>query len=477
MYFPGASVFEIRLIMYKFLKKVPLFADLSDEDLENLCQDAQEIKVTEGEELFAEGSSGDHAYVIQGGELEISKLVNGQEVLLAVRREGEVIGEMALLQHAPRMASARARSQAQVLSIGFRQLDHLLNTNPKVARTMLQTITTRWRATQAMLRRSEKMAQLGSLAAGMAHELNNPATAALRGAEQLRGTFADAQDTFLKLDELELNTDQLDNLMIFSAKIQSAASSPRDLAALSRSDRESEIEEWMEDNKIENAWDLAPNLVNLDIDVKELKRLAKQYSYEQLPLIIAWLTNTYTVFSLIQEIGEGARRITEIVNALKSYTFLDQAPTQEIDIHNGIDNTLVLLRNKLKRGITVNREYAQNMPKINAYGSELNQVWTNLIDNAIDAMDGKGELTIRTSSEGKWVTVEIIDNGEGIPPEMQESIFDPYFTTKPRGKGTGLGLEISRKIITDKHLGEISVKSIPGETRFRIRIPLNFEAA
>lgn len=475
MHLTGAPIFEIGIIMYEFLRKLPLFADLSDDDLENLCLDAEEIEVAEGEELFAEGSSGDHAYVIQAGEFDIIKQVHGQEILLAVRRAGEVIGEMALLQRAPRMASARSRNKAQVLSIGFEQLDHLINKNPNVARTMLQTITSRWRATQAMLRRSEKMAQLGSLAAGMAHELNNPATAALRGAEQLRGIFEVAQNNFLSLDELELSKEQLDYLINFSEEIQLAASSPSDLTALIRSDKESEVEEWLENHHFVNSWEQAPDLVNLLIDVNRLNKIAKRYSPKQLPHIILWITNTYSVLSLIQEIGEGARRISDIVNALKSYSYLDQAPTQEVNIHDGIDNTLILLRNKLKQGIVVRREYAENLPKINAYGSELNQVWTNLIDNAVDAMEGKGELIIRTKQEGKWVSVEIIDNGEGIPLEMQKSIFDPYFTTKPRGKGTGLGLDISRKIITDKHLGEIKLISKPGETKFIVKIPLNFE--
>jgi signal transduction histidine kinase len=309
----------------------------------------------------------------------------------------------------------------------------------------------------------------------MAHELNNPATAVLRGAEQLRCTFVEAQKNFLNLHDLDLSNEQLDNLLNFSEEIQSAASSPNDLDALERSDRETEIEEWLEGNQIEDPWDLAPTLVNLEFDVKRMMGIAEDFSVEQLPAVISWITNTYTVLSLIEEIGEGAGRISEIVNALKSYSYLDQAPTQEVDVHDGIDNTLVLLRNKLKEGVVVQREYAQEMPKINAHGSELNQVWTNLIDNAIDAMDGKGELTIRTSHEGKWVTVEIIDNGEGIPPEIQENIFDVYFTTKPSGKGTGLGLDISRKIITDKHLGEIKVDSTPGETIFTVKIPYNFE--
>ena len=460
--------------MYEFLRKVPLFTNLSDEDLDNLCQDAQEIDIPAGVELFAEGSEGDRAYVIQGGELDIIKKTHGQEVLLAVRREGEVIGEMALLQQAPRMASARARSDASVLSIGFEHLDNLLNTNPNAARTMLQTITSRWRATQTMLRQSEKMAQLGSLAAGMAHELNNPATAALRGAEQLRSIISDTQKIFLELNNIELKDEQLDYLITESSRIRNKAKSPPVFDVLQRSDEESDIEIWLENFGIEKPWELAPNLVSIEYNGEKLDKIANKFSESQMPHILPWISNLYSIYSLIQEIREGARRISELVDALKSYSYLDQAPTQAVNIHQGIDNTLVLLRNKLKQGINVRKVYAEELPDINAYGSELNQVWTNLIDNAIDAMDGHGELIIRTSLLEDWVTVEIIDSGAGIPKEIQDKIFNPYFTTKPPGKGTGLGLEISKKIIVDKHMGDIQVNSKPGETKFTIKLPLNF---
>ncbi|MEK6256635.1 MAG: ATP-binding protein [Chloroflexota bacterium] len=461
--------------MYEFLKKVPLFANLTDDDLDNLCQDAKEIDLPMGTELFAEGSDGNRAFVIQSGELDIVKVAHGQEVLLAIRREGEVIGEMALLQDAPRMAGARARSDVQLLSIGFGQLDNLLDTNPAAARTMLQTITSRWRATQTMLRQSEKMAQLGSLAAGMAHELNNPATAALRGAEQLQQTIDQIQSTFLDLNSVGLSNEQVDILIQLSTEIQTTAASPDSLDALSRSDQESEQEEWLESNKINNGWEVAPNLVSSKFDLPELEKLKAQFADFQLGNVVVWISNTYSVFSIVEEIGQGAERITELVNALKSYSYLDQAPTQAVDVHEGINNTLVLLRNKLKKAVNVERQFDESLPKINAYGSELNQVWTNLIDNAVDAMNEKGTLTIKTEHDSKWVTVTITDSGEGIPDEIQKKIFDPYFTTKPPGKGTGLGLDISRKIITDKHMGEISLKSKPGETSFIIKLPLNFE--
>lgn len=461
--------------MYQFLKKVPLFANLSDEDLDKLCEGANEIDLPKDAELFKEGSQGDRAFIIQSGELDIIKVAQGQEVLLAIRRAGEVVGEMALLQNAPRMAGARARADTKLLSIGFDQLDKLLNTNPAAARTMLQTITSRWRATQSMLQRSEKMSQLGSLAAGMAHELNNPATAALRGAEQLQQSIDQIQTIFFNLNKVGLYNEQVDQLIQLNLEIQSAAALTDDLDALSRSDLETELEDWLEENQVTDAWEIAPNLVAAKLNIQKLEQIKANFTDKQLEHILVWVANVYSVFSIVEEIGQGAERITELVNALKSYSYLDQAPTQAVDVHAGINNTLVLLRNKLKKSVTVMREFDKSLPKINAYGSELNQVWTNLIDNAVDAMNEQGMLTIKTEHDSEWIIVTITDSGAGIPEDIQKKIFTPYFTTKPPGKGTGLGLDISRKIITDKHKGEISVHSEPGKTSFIIKLPLNFD--
>jgi predicted CoA-binding protein len=192
--------------------------------------------------------------------------------------------------------------------------------------------------------------------------------------------------------------------------------------------------------------------------------------------VINWLSATYSVYSLLLEIGQGAERISDIVKSLKTYSYLDQAPVQAVDVHEGLDNTLVMLRSKLKEGITVRRDYATDLPKIQAYGSELNQVWTNIIDNAIDALDGEGEITLRTRRQNDdWIVVEILDNGPGIPAEIKSRIFDAFFTTKPVGKGTGLGLDISYKIVVDKHRGDIKVFSQPGKTSFQVYLPINFE--
>ena len=243
------------------------------------------------------------------------------------------------------------------------------------------------------------------------------------------------------------------------------------MSALARGDREAELEAWLEAQGVEEPWEVAPALVNLGYDCDGLGPAHRQLCAGPVPAVIDWLNCTYISYSLLEEIGQGTERISEIVKALKTYTFMDQAPVQDVDVHAGLDNTLVMLRSKLKAGITVHREYAPDVPRIQAYGSELNQVWTNLIDNAIDAMNGQGEITLRTGYDDQWVIVELEDNGPGIPEAVLPHIFDPFFTTKAPGQGTGMGLNISHNIVVQKHHGRIDVTSRPGQTRFEVRLP------
>jgi signal transduction histidine kinase/predicted CoA-binding protein len=460
---------------YSFLRKVPFFADLPDKDLEQLCQMVEEVHLSAGELLFTEGSMGDRAYVIKEGQIEIYKNSGGRNVQLAVRQAGEVIGEISLLESSPRSASGRALTDSLLLAISQEQFDRMLDASPKAARTMLHTVSARLRSTEILLSQSDKMAQLGTLTAGIAHELNNPAAAARRGAEQLSLTLAHLQQVENQIHRLHLNSDQLTALSALGEEIRQAVSRSSNLDSLARNDLESELEDWLEEEGVENSWELAPALAGLGYDSTHLGQLLSSYATESIPVIIQWITDTSSAANLLDEIGQGTARISEIVKALKSYVYLDQAPVQEVDIHAGLENTLVVLRHKLKQGIEVSRKFDPNLPRIQAYASELNQVWTNIIDNAIDAMNGKGELTIRTQYKDPWVVVDIADNGTGIPKEVQEKLFNPFFTTKPMGKGTGLGLNISYNII-HKHGGDIKVISRPGETHFEIWLPLNFEA-
>jgi PAS domain S-box-containing protein len=320
----------------------------------------------------------------------------------------------------------------------------------------------------------EKMASLGKLSAGMAHELNNPAAAAQRGAAQLQATFAKWQGVQLRMGKLCLDEKLTAKVMELDEVATVRARKPAELNALIRSDREVALEEWLHEHDIDAPVEVVPALVSLGYDLGDLNALASVFDRSQLPVVIDWLSFKYSIYSLVSEIGLGTSRIVELVKALKTYTYMDRAPVQSVDVREGLDNTLIILHNKLKRGVTVLREYADDLPVIQAYASELNQVWTNIIDNAIDAMGGKGKLIVRARREDQWVVVEIEDDGPGIPKDIQTKIFDPFFTTKGPGDGTGLGLNISRNLIVKKHQGQISVMSSPGGTCFAVRLPIDF---
>jgi signal transduction histidine kinase len=305
----------------------------------------------------------------------------------------------------------------------------------------------------------------------MAHELNNPASAAQRSSGQMKEMFRRLQILNVQLGGLNLEQEQLEKVKELDELAQERARQPVNLDALTRSDREAEFEQWLEKQGVEKAWELSPALVDLGYQETELSTLKDYFTQDQFPVVTDWLSSTHTVYSLLSEISLGTNRISEIVKALKTYTYMDKAPVQNVDVHEGLDNTLIILHNKLKKGITVQRQYEKKMPTIQANGGELNQVWTNIIDNAIDAMAGKGTLVLRTRMEDEWVVVEVEDDGPGIPKAIQAKIFDPFFTTKATGEGTGLGLNISRNLVVQKHHGLISVSSEPGKTCFTVRLP------
>jgi len=322
----------------------------------------------------------------------------------------------------------------------------------------------------AALVQSEKLATLGRLSAGMAHELNNPAAAAQRGGAQLRGIVARTCSAFFELVDRGLSPDDASLLAELVAEGAALARTPTELDPIGRADREADIEDWLDERGLDRAWDLAEPVVSLGFTVEDLDRLGARFSPDQLPSVLQLLADAHTAFVLVEQITHGSQRISEIVTALKEYSFMDRAPVQEIDVHDGLDNTLIMLQGKLKRGVHVERVYAGDLPRIDTRGSELNQVWTNLIDNAVDAMDGTGHLTVRTAAEEGGVVVEIEDDGPGIPAEVLDKVFDPFFTTKGPGEGTGLGLSIVFNIVRDFG-GSVEVASRPGSTTFRVHLP------
>jgi signal transduction histidine kinase len=312
------------------------------------------------------------------------------------------------------------------------------------------------------------------MAAGLAHELNNPAAAIGRSTKEAREAFRESSRA-VKLGELEMSPAERAFVAGLPAEVAKRAEGASTLDSLERSDKEDEVALWLEDHGVEQAWELSPTLVGTDLDTDWLEDLAGRLSNKDAPGgVLVWLASEISGDVLLREIQQASVRISELVGAVKSYSHMDRASRNEADVHEGLDNTLVMLDHKLKKGnVRVTREYEENLPRVCAHGSELNQVWTNLIDNAIDAVEGNGNIKIHTAYENDQVFVEISDDGPDIPEEIRDRIFEPFFTTKDVGKGTGLGLDVSYRIVVGRHGGDIRVASKPGDTRFQARLPMD----
>jgi signal transduction histidine kinase len=453
------------------LRAVPLFADLTDEDLDCLEQGATIVELEPGQSLFNEGDDGDQAYVITDGEIDIVKVTGEREVLLARRMPGEVIGEMALLDSAPRMATGKAAEKTTLIAIPKSQMDALLDSSATAAKALFSVLLARWRQTEASLRQSERMVQLGTLTAGLAHELNNPAAAIARASGLLSPELDAFGRSIAALGGVELSDEQRVEIEEW---LTAAAAPGQTMGALERSERETELDVALTAAGCAEPWAMAPPLAMAGWTPAMVEDVHDRY-VEAAPVILDAVSMTYNVSELLREINEGASRMSEIVGALKSYTHLDQAPLQEVDVRKGLEDTLLILKTKLK-DIDVELEF-EEVPKIMAYASELNQVWTNLIDNAADAIHQTGRDTgtvvLRTMPGDGSVIVEVEDDGSGIDPADVDRIFDAFFTTKPPGSGTGLGLDISYSIVVHKHRGQITVDSEPGRTTFRVELPVD----
>jgi len=455
------------------LRTVPLLAELGADAIDRLAEMARVVDVSPGTILMREGEAADGLFVVLDGQFDVTKRVGPDDVQVGAVGPGEVVGEMALLERGPRTASVRATEAGHTLFIGRDAFVGLMTTDPGIALAMVQTLARRLRATQAMLEQREKLASLGTLAAGLAHELNNPAAAMRRSASLLRGAFRELVAASRSLAEASLDEAGRDAIMEVRERKARTTWAPPDGDALGASDRAAALEEHLETLRIDDAWRIAPTLAEGGWTVDEVADLAARVGAGAIGPALAWLACVTAIDGLVGEITMTSERISELVAAVKSYTFLDQAPLQDIDVREGIESTLVIMRHKLRDGVTVVRDFCAELPRIQAYGSELNQVWTNLIDNAIDAMDGRGTLTIRVRSEpADHVTVDVCDDGPGIPDAIRRRIFEPFYTTKEPGKGTGLGLHISHSIVVSHHRGGLSVTSEPGSTCFHVTLPV-----
>ena len=451
------------------LRKSPLFEGLSDEELQQLMDMAEPLSLRAGEILIKQGEMGDSAYVVISGEFEIQKQAGQSLIKIDVRNPGDVVGEMALLSQAPRNATVIAKTDGETLCIPKEAFEKLLSSSTTASLAVLHWVMARLTQNESLLHQQEKMAALGTMSAGLAHELNNPAAAAQRSAAELNKALLKLQVLTHQIEATAFKENQTDWLDDFMRESSRRFASPVKLEALERIELVDQLQAWLEANGVESAWDLAPAMVTFGWKIEELEKLRGSAFFN---LSIQWLGISCLTLGLLSEVRQATERLSQIVQAMKSYTYLDQARLLEVDVHEGLENTLVILQHKLKQGVTIKREYSPNLPRIEAYASELNQVWTNIIDNAVDAMNGKGEIVLRTYVEDKHVIVEIADNGPGIPENIRSRIFEPFFTTKSPGKGTGLGLHISHDIVANRHRGQLLVESKPGATKFKVVLPV-----
>ena len=449
----------------EIISRVPLFEGLDRAQMTQLCRSSRRVSVKTGDLLIEEGAPGHALYIVLSGELEVTKRADGGDVVLAVRKAGEFLGEMSLIERAPRTASARATTDGEMLEIDAAAFQSLIETNPGFGTTILQTMAGRLRSTEASLMQREKLASLGTLAAGLAHELNNPAAAIQRSSSYLREALEAGAARSAELAALALTDSERRELMSLQAALADAS------VVASSNAAEEALTAKLEILGVENPWDITPAMAAFGWTVERVDAVVAAFQRADRTVVISWLGAQLAARQLVAEIEQSGRAISDIVRGVKSYTYLDQAAVQPVDIVRSLEDTLMVLKHKLKT-VKVVRDFQPGLPRVEAYAGELNQVWTNLIDNAIDAMNGTGTLTLRARRVGATIEVRIADTGPGIPADVAERVFDPFFTTKPQGVGTGLGLHIAHNIIANRHHGNLMFETGPDGTEFKIAVPL-----
>jgi signal transduction histidine kinase len=462
------------MIEKEALRRIPVMSDLSDEQLEWISENCEDIRLKPGEIVYRDQDPADYMYIVLEGEFEARSDHQPAAGRLYGAEAGAVTGLLPFSRLAHFVGTARAVSVGRFGRMHKRAFPEMLQRMPLLVERLIGILLDRVREYTRVSEQNERLAALGKLSAGLAHELNNPAAAAKRAADSLLVVREALRSVFLHLDRRALTTAQREYIVECEKaaleRMTQAASTP--LSPIEQSDHEEELAGWMDRHSVPESWKLAPILVEARVTQAELDELVRKVGADALSDVLVRLNYALEAARLVQEIHHSATRISELVQAIKEYTYMDQAPEQEIDIHSGIESTLTILAHKIrKKSINVVRDYNRELPKICAHGVELNQVWTNLIVNAIEAMTPGGELRIRTREGRGEVTVEIQDNGSGIPPEVLPHIFDPFYTTKGVGEGTGLGLDTCMRVVK-KHRGSLRVQSKPGETVFQVVLPL-----
>jgi signal transduction histidine kinase len=458
------------------LRELFLFEKLSDEQLAWLAERGEVRSYPAGVTVYAAGEPATTLFVLLEGTLSMTVRAGGAEVeTLRTDYRGAYAGAFFAYLDAPSArsygGSVRAVTGCRFWELPAPDFAWAMREWFPMATHMLEGFAIQGSATQEMVSTRERLVALGTVTAGLTHELNNPATAAARATATLHQRLEGLWDELAALTGGELAAGQVAALVDLVRQAIGHDAEPPALSPLQVSDREDELGGWLEEHGVDDAWDLAPPLVAAGIDAGRLEQVAAGVPAELLPRAVGVLAAACEAESLLDEVAEATGRITKLVGAAKQYTQMDRSPLQHLDVHDGLESTLTMLGHRLGDGIQVVRDYDRSLPKLPAYEGELNQVWTNLIDNAVDAMGGRGTLTVRTRLDGDHVLVEIGDTGAGIPEAVAAHIFEPFYTTKPVGRGTGLGLDICWRIVVQRHGGDLKFTSTPGDTRFQVLLP------